>query len=216
MSRVVDLSHVIEHGAGAYRGFPQPVVQPYWTREESASRYDGTTSFEITRVQMVGATGTYIDSPYHRFDGEDDLSMMPLEILTALPGVVVDVPAGMRGIEVSLNQDRIRGHAVLFRSGWDGRWGADAYWEPGPFLAAQTLDCLVGAATLVGVDFANVDDTEGVARPAHTRLLSAGIPIVEHLCNLSDLPADGFRFSAPPLAIKRAASFPVRAFAQVP
>lgn len=209
----VDLSHPIQHGCGAYQGFPQPVVEPYWTRESTVGRYDGQTTFEITRVDMVGATSTYIDSPYHRFDGEDDLSMMPLEIVAGLPAVVVD--AGPGPIEITLDRDAIRGCAVLFRTGWDARWDTEAYWQPGPYLAGTTLDALVGAATLVGVDFANVDDTTGTSRPAHTRLLSAGIPIVEHLCNLAALPKTGARFFAAPLAIRNGASFPVRAYAEL-
>jgi kynurenine formamidase len=215
MSRIVDLSHPIEHGSGAYRGFPEPVVEPFLTREDSAPRYDGQTTFEITRVSIVGSTGTYIDSPYHRFDGEDDLSMMPLEILCDLPGVVVEWAGPGREIDVELDADAIRGHAVLFRTGWSDHWGTDAYWDPGPFLGGSTLDVLCAGASLVGVDFANVDDTTSASRPAHTRLLSNGVPIVEHMTNLAPLQKTPFRFFAPALAIRKAASFPVRAFALI-
>jgi len=217
LSRAVDLSHPIVHGQGAYRGMDEPVIEPYRTREQLATQYQNKASFELTRVSMVGNTGTYIDSPYHRFDHEDDLAMMPLEILVDLPITIVDHDlAKGREIRASLDPVQTRGNAVLFRTGWDARWLTDSYWEPGPFLGSETIDSLIGAATLVGVDFANVDDTADLARPAHTRLLSAGIPLVEHMCNLGALPDRGARLFAAPLAIEKAASFPVRAFALVP
>ena len=80
-----------------------------------------------------------------------------------------------------------------------------------------TLDLLIeNGATLLGVDFNNVDDMTDPVRPAHTRLLEAGIPIVEHLRGLDALPREGFRFFAVPPRIKGGASFPVRAFAELP
>ncbi|GAC1413257.1 MAG: cyclase family protein [Actinomycetota bacterium] len=220
MTRYVELSHPIASGEGAYRGFPHPVIEPYRTREQTAPAYQNKASFEISGITMVGNTGTYIDSPYHRFDHEDDLAMMPLEILVNLPITIVDVDpprAGSenRAINLSFDPNEIRGHAVLFRTGWDARWLTEPYWEPGPFLGPQTLDSLIGAATLCGVDFANVDDRGDPARPAHTRLLSAGMPIVEHMCNLAAVPKEGARLYCAPLAIRKCASFPVRAFAQL-
>jgi kynurenine formamidase len=118
---------------------------------------------------------------------------------------------------VDLPLDSVAGRAVLVRAGWDRRWGTDAYWEPDPWLSPAALDLVVdGGAALVGVDWTNVDDTTDPARPAHTRLLGAGIPIVEHLRGLDQLPEDGFRFFAVPPRIVRGASFPVRAFAELP
>jgi arylformamidase len=52
--------------------------------------------------------------------------------------------------------------------------------------------------------------------PATTLLLAAGIPIVEHLTGLGQLPPAGARFTAAPPRIERAGSFPVRAFARLP
>jgi kynurenine formamidase len=72
-----------------------------------------------------------------------------------------------------------------------------------------------GAAAIVGIDSLNIDDTKDPARPAHTRLLAAGIPIVEHLCNLAALPGEGFRFTAVPPPVRGLGSFPVRAYAVV-
>jgi kynurenine formamidase len=66
---------------------------------------------------------------------------------------------------------------------------------------------------LVGIDSYNIDDTADLRRPAHSILLGAEIPIVEHLCGLAQLPTRGFRFTAVPVKIKGMGPFPVRAYA---
>lgn len=71
-------------------------------------------------------------------------------------------------------------------------------------------------AALVGIDAANIDDMTDPTRPAHTRLLAAGIPIVEHLTGLDQLPPTGARLTAVPLRIHGFGTVPVRAFARIP
>jgi kynurenine formamidase len=217
MSRFVELSHALEEGMPAYPGFPPAKVGALLTHEESRPRYEGKAEFFISRVEMVGNTGTYLDSPFHRFPSGDDLSRIPLAKVAGLDGLALDAkPAGERAITVDAREDELAGRAVLLRTGWDRRWGKESYWELGPFLGAECLNLLVSARpALVGVDFWNVDDTTDPARPAHTRLLEAGILIVEHMTNLSALPRTGFKFYAVPLRIERGASFPVRAFAEI-
>jgi kynurenine formamidase len=110
----------------------------------------------------------------------------------------------------------VEGAAVLIRTGWDSRWGTDAYWEPGPYLSDGFAHRLADSrVALLGVDFSNVDDHTTRRRPVHTCLLGAGILIVEHLCNLGELPERGFRFFAPVVRVRQGASFPVRAFAEL-
>lgn len=215
-SRYVDLSFEIEDGMPVYPGFlPEPRIDAILDHEASRLRYQGKAEFYLGRVAMSGNTGTYVDAPFHRYRDREDLAALPLERLAGLPGVVVDVAADPGPVDLPL--DEVTGLAVLVRAGWDRRWGADAYWEPDPWLSPAALDLLVeGGAALVGVDWTNVDDTADPARPAHTRLLGAGIPIVEHLRGLDQLPKDGFRFFAVPPRIVRGASFPVRAFAELP
>ena len=166
---------------------------------------------------MVGNVGTYIDSPYHRHAKGVDLSQIPLESIAGLDGLVLDgKPSRDRSVSLDCDESELQGHAVLVRTGWDSKWGTEGYWKPGPFLNDNTIDILVRAkATLVGVDFWNIDDVENMSRPAHTRLLAADIPIVEHLTNLSQLPRTGFKFYAVPPPIVSGASFPVRVFAEV-
>src|SRR5262249_35802484 len=108
------------------------------------------------------------------------------------------------------------GRAVLLHTGWDVHFGTPEYAEDAPFLTGAAAAWLVEkGAALVGIDSINIDDAGDPARPAHSRLLAAGIPIVEHLRGLEQLPASGFRFSAAPPRIRRFSSFPVRAFAIV-
>jgi arylformamidase len=214
----VDLSFPIEDGMPTNPGFlPEARVSALLDHQTSRERYEGKAEFYLGKVEMPGNTGTYLDAPFHRHREREDLAGLPLERLAGLPGVLVDASQDNAPVGIDLPAEEVRGRAVLFRSGWDRRWGSDAYWGPDPYLAPATLDRLVdGGAALVGVDWTNVDDTTDPSRPAHTRLLGAGIPIVEHLRGLDALPRDGFRFTAVPPAIVRGASFPVRAFAEVP
>src|ERR1700693_2173390 len=108
------------------------------------------------------------------------------------------------------------GKAVLLRSGWDARWGTPAYFDGHPYLTRAGAQALVAAgAALVGTDSLNIDDTGDGERPAHTLLLAAGIPIVEHLRGLAALPGRGFRFHCAPAPFGGMGSFPVRAYAVI-
>jgi arylformamidase len=214
----VDLSFRIEDGMSTLPGFlPEARVGAILDHQASRDRYRGQAEFYLGKVEIPGNTGTYLDSPFHRHRDGVDLAGLPLDRLAGLPGVVVDAPGEAGPVEMHVAVEEVRGSAILFRTGWDRRWGSGAYWEPDPHLSAQTLDRLIeGGAALVGVDWNNVDDGSDLSRPAHTRLLAAGIPIVERLRGLDTLPGDGFRFTAVPPAIVGGASFPVRAFAEVP
>ncbi len=217
MTTLVDLAHVVESGAVGYPGLPVPRIEPYISHAASRSQYGGLAEFEISRVFMVGNTGTYLDSPYHRFPGAADVAALPLGSLAGLPGrcLVARLALDGREVQVDVPADA-RGAAVLIRTGWDERWGTRSYWEPGPYLTAAMAEQLVdGRVSLVGVDFWNVDDARDPSRPVHTILLRAGIPIVEHLTGLGQVTGERFRFFAVPAPIVGAASLPVRAFAEI-
>jgi kynurenine formamidase len=212
----IDLSHPIEDGMQAYPGLPAPKIGAILDHEQSRSHYQGKAEFYLGRVEMPCNAGTYLDSPFHRYPQGADLSQIPLASIAGLEGIVIDAPAAPGPISLYCPEADLRGRAVLIRTGWDRRWGTGSYWSPGPFLAGPAIDLLVRAgAALAGVDFWNIDDTTDPSRPAHTRLLAAGILIVEHLANLAPLPRTGFRFFAVPPPIVRGASFPVRAFAEL-
>jgi kynurenine formamidase len=200
----------------SYPGLPEPHFRTWLTHDESAGRglYAPGTTFQIATYEMGGNTGTYIDAPFHRHREAPDLAGLPLDKLADLPGVLVTVlREGPIGPEAFQDVD-VRGKAVLVRTDWCSRWSGDDYFRSGPFLTGEACSALVRAgAALVGIDCANIDDMSDPARPAHTTLLGAGIPIVEHLRGLEQLPAEGFRFFAVPPAIVGGTSFAVRAFA---
>lgn len=216
--RIVDLSHEIVPGDHTYAWLPAPRLTEYLSREESRKRYAPGTEFVIHQIEIVGNSGTYLDAPLHRHEDGVDLAGLPLERIADLPAVVLEVSPSGRRIEPSslLEVGDVRGCAVLVRTDWDRKWGAEEYAAGSPFLGEEAARWLsIEGAALVGIDALNVDDTSDEARPAHTILLGAGIPIVENLCNLGALPATGARFSAVPARIRGCSAFPVRAFAVV-
>jgi arylformamidase len=214
--RFVDVSHVVEDGMITYRGLPAPVICDYLSREQSRSHYAEGTEFQIGKIEMVANTGTYLDSPFHRYPDGKDLSELPLTSLAGLDGVVVEPerPGDRATSAKAFRGMDVRGKAVLIRTGWDAHWRTDRYFEGHPFLTQDAAEHLAAAgAALVGIDSLNIDDTDDRHRPAHSILLGAEIPIVEHLRGLEQLPTSGFRFFAVPVKVKAFGSFPVRAFA---
>ena len=214
--RIVDLSHTITEGMVTYKGLPGPHICDFWERSSTAKNYDDGETFQIGRIDMVANTGTYVDSPFHRYADGKDLSELPLPSLAELPGIVIRRPwenelgTGARHFE---GMD-VYGKAVLVHTGWDRHWRTDRYGVEHSFLTADAADWLVAnGATLVGIDSNNIDDTRVRTRPVHTRLLGADIPICEHMTGLGSLPNEGFRFFAVPPKVKGMGTFPVRAYA---
>lgn len=214
-SMIIDLSHPLEPGMPSYPGLPVPKFHVFLSHDDAAaqSKYGEGTTFQIARYDIGGNTGTYLDAPFHRHRTGEDLMRVPLERMVNVPGVMVRVTGeGAIGPEHFRNID-VDAKAVLVRTDWSKRWRRE-YFRSGPYLTADACDVLAqGGATLVGIDCANIDNMNDAARPAHTILLAAGIPIVEHLCNLDKLSSKRFRFFAAPPAIEGGTSFPVRAFA---
>jgi kynurenine formamidase len=216
---LVDLSHPIEPGMVTYPGLPGPEIHAFLDRASSAARYAPGVTFQIDLVTVCGNTGTYLDSPYHRFEDGTDLAGLPLERLVDLPAVRIDVTAQASravGPEAFAGRE-LAGRAVLVHTGFDRLWRTAAYGRDNPFLTLATVKHLVEArVALVGIDSLNIDDIADVARPAHSGLLGAGIPIVEHLTNLAAVPLEGATFTAIPAPIRGTGTFPVRAVARLP
>jgi len=217
-SAFIDLSHTLEHGMITYKGLPAPLICDFLSREASKPHYAEGTSFHIGKIEMVANTGTYLDSPFHRYATGKDLADLPLNSLANLPGIVFNAPADARAIPHDLFGSKdLAGKAVLIHTGWSKHWGTDQYFEDHPFLTRAAAEHLRNArAALVGIDSYNIDDTTDGTRPVHSILLASDIPIVEHLCNLDRLPKpSGFLFSAVPPKVKAFGTFPVRAFVWV-
>ncbi|MEP6717575.1 MAG: cyclase family protein [bacterium] len=217
---LVDVCHTIHDGMITYKGLPPPSVTDHLSRERSRELYAPGTEFHIGKIDMVANTGTYLDSPFHRYPQGTDLAGLSLYSLANLDGVVVRrKPDAGRAIDAAaVSSYEVKGKAVLFHTGWDLRWRTEAYSDgTHPFLTADAAELLAAnGAALVGIDSYNIDDTGTGERPAHSILLANDIPIVEHLCGLGELPDGGFRFFAVPVKVKNFGTFPVRAFGIVP
>ena len=216
--RLVDVSHAVEHGLVTYKGLPAPVICDYLSREASRSRYAAGTEFHIGKIEMVANTGTYVDSPFHRYAHGADLSELPLESIANLECRVVRVgsSAPIAIDDVPLTRREIAGRAILFHTGWDRHWRTDAYFDGHPFITERAAVYLRDSgAAFVGIDSHNIDDTRDNARPVHSVLLDGGIPICEHMRGLAALPDAGCRLFAVPVKVRALGTFPVRAFAIV-
>ena len=228
---LIDLSHTISHGLITYKGLPAPIICDFLSREQSRAHYAPGTEFQIGKIEMVANTGTYLDSPFHRYEDGKDLSELELSSLANLEGIIIKAnlepdprakaPTGgrtpNRAIDGSAFQNHdVKGKAVLIHTGWDAHWETDRYFEGHAFLTKDAAQLLADQdAALVGIDSYNIDDTADLTRPAHSILLKAGIPIVEHMCNLGELPDEAFKVFAVPVKVRGMGTFPVRAFAIV-
>jgi len=218
MPHFIEVSHAIEAGMKTYPGLPEPRVEVFMDFDESRSRYAGGTEFFIANLHLCGNTGTYVDSPFHRYRTGIDLSLLPLDRLAHLPVEVIDCTlATTRGISRNVLAARdVAGKAVLFRTGWSRHWRTERYFDLNPFLTADCCEALVdGGAAFAGIDSLNIDDIEDGVRPAHTILLGAGIPVCEHMTNLQSLPEKKGHLHAVPIAWKGGATFPVRAYVMI-
>src|SRR5438876_6795659 len=83
----------------------------------------------------------------------------PYESLRAM--VLTSIGPVPHEVSVPFHDSQVRSVAMLIQTGWDQRWGTDAYWEPGPYLAEHLIFRMVRAGVrVVGVDFPISDRTE--------------------------------------------------------
>ena len=213
---LIDVCHQIEDGMITYKGLPAPVITDHLTREDSRNVYAPGTEFHIGMIAMVANTGTYLDTPFHRYARGRDLAGLDLYSVANLEGLVVRCTETEIGADVFGGLE-VKNKAVLLHTGWDRHWRTEQYSSGNhPFLTTDGANYLAkNGATLVGIDSYNIDSTSDPSRPAHSILLGHDIPIVEHLRGLSDLPDSGFKFFAVPVKIKNFGTFPVRAFGLV-
>ena len=214
--KFIDLSHTISNGMHTYKGLPPVKISDFWSREYSSSFYDKETSFHIASLEMVANSGTYIDTPFHRYEHGSDLSEIPLDKVAGLKGVCIHLPYSENRVITSelLSGISIENKAVLIHTGWDEWWGQETYQRDHPYIDHDGAEYLASCKPLlVGIDSYNIDNSEGKSRPVHSLLLKNKIYIIEHMCNLGELKNIPFRFFAIPPKIKNVGSFPVRAFA---
>ena len=214
---LIDLSHTVAHGLITYKGLPAPIICDYLSREASKKHYAPGVEFQIGKIEMVANTGTYLDSPFHRYENGKDLSQLELEKLANLPAI--KIAAGQQqAIDASCfpRDENLAGKAILVETGWSKHWNTPRYFEGHPFLTEDAAQFLADSkVALVGIDSHNIDSVEDPRRPVHSILLGQEIIIVEHMTNLAALPRKDFAFFAVPVKVKGFGTFPVRAFAVV-
>jgi arylformamidase len=212
---LIDLSHTVAHGLVTYKGLPPPIICDYLSREASTKHYTPGVQFQIGKIEMVANTGTYLDSPFHRYEDGKDLSELDLQKLANLPAVKITAQRN-QAIDISCfqRQENLEGKAILVETGWSKNWNTPQYFEGHPFLTEDAAKFLADSkVALVGIDSHNIDDIQDLRRPVHSILLQQEIPIVEHMTNLAALPPKDFAFFAVPVKVKGFGTFPVRAFA---
>lgn len=202
-----------------YPGLPSPRIGDHLTREAAEAVYGPGVTFHIGTIELCSNTGTYLDTPFHRFPHGHDLTGLDLARIADVPAIcvtrldspVIDLPR--------LHELDLEGCAILIRTDHSRHFGTPRYLIDHPYVSEATARALVAAnVACVGIDSLNIDAITGEAgagRPVHTTLLGAGIPIIEHLTNLEALPRGGFRFTAVPPRIEGVGTFPVRAFATI-
>ena len=217
MKKLIDLSQTIKDGLITYKGLPAPIICDFLSREESKKHYADGTTFQIGKIEMCSNTGTYLDSPFHRYEEGKDISELELDTLANLDGIKVIVSEELTAItETAFEKINVKGKAVLIQTNWSKHWNTEQYYENHPYLTESAAEFLRdNGAVLVGIDTYNIDDVSGKERPVHTTLLGAEILIVEHMCNLNLVPETGFKFYAVPVKVQGFGTFPVRAFAEV-
>ncbi|MFG2730394.1 cyclase family protein [Streptomyces canus] len=218
----IDLSHPLEQGVETYPGFPTPVMRHHIGYDESADMIAEGREFSIDLITLIGGSATYMDAPRHMNRHGADIASLPLDRLVDIPAVVVPAPAGGRRAYLPSDFDGldVAGRAVLLATGWDSRWARPDYPTGSPYLGPEAARHLAAARpALVGIDAVLIDDIDNPEpRPlqeAHVQLLGAGIPIIENMTGLTQLPQEGARITAVPAAVRGVGSFPVRVFARV-
>jgi len=214
---LIDLSHTVHDGLVTYKGLPPPLICDFVSREASKRLYADGTTFQIGSIELCSNTGTYIDTPWHRYQDGRDLSEIDLDSVAQLKGVKVHIGPERAVIDADAFEGiDVDGCAVLIQTDWSRHWNTEAYYEGHPYLSeAAAVHLRDAGARLVGIDTYNIDDVSGGERPVHSVLLGAEVLIVEHMTNLSEVPESGFRFYAVPVKVRGMGTFPVRAFAQV-
>src|SRR2546426_4574327 len=141
----IGVSHTIEDGMVTYPGLPVPVISDWLSRDASQTRYAPGTTFQIGKIELLANTGTYIDAPFHRYEGGQDVADYPLQAVANLEGVVVRATERTsRALDAGVFRGRdLRGKAVLVHTGWDVHWRTERYGTGHPFLTRDAAGALL-------------------------------------------------------------------------
>lgn len=212
MPRLIDLSHQLYHGQPSYPGDPVLELTVHQTVASGGAA--------VTRLAMGSHQGTHLDAPTHLFADGRTVDAIPLEYLFG-PARLVDLaPGGALEPRTPLGVERFAPHAeafqpgarVLYRTGWERRFGEADYFVDFPALTLEAAEWIAERRIrLLGMDTPSPGEPW---RECHQALLRADreIVIVENLANLARLP-EQFTWIGFPLPLAGCDGSPIRAVA---
>ena len=208
---LIDMTHTITPDIPVYPGDPAPVLTKAATLTKDGCR--------TAALSLCSHTGTHMDAPSHLLPEGRSLDQMPMSQFSGR-ATVLDVSGEGAVITESFlqaNYDAIYcADYILFYTGWEDRWGTDAYLEdtfPVPDEAAARYLVSRGLKG-VGTDALSLDRLSG-PHPVHTALLKSGAVILESLCLKKVRGRKDFLFFALPLKFQDADGAPIRSFAEL-
>ncbi len=214
MPLLIDLSHPLEDGQPVYPSDPEIRVQPHGSLAEQG--------YHITRLSLSTHQGTHLDAPFHFFDDGPTIDQLPLEACYGPASLIDLAPGGELPPDAAITPALLEPHAaafapgarVLYRTGWDRRFGTPAFFEHFPSLTREAAQWIAQRRiALLGMD------TPGPSQDwqaVHRTLLGpeARIVLLESLAHLDRLPPQ-FTLAALGLKIRARDGSPVRAIAIV-
>jgi kynurenine formamidase len=193
MSKIIDLSRLIEDGMPVYPG--DDPVRLQQSRELAKDHYNDH------RLTISMHAGTHIDGPMHLTDSREYISDINIENFVG-PGCLLDVRhqpvIGVKLEYLALIPEK---SIVLLFTGFDQFYGQPEYYASHPLVNADLCQLLVDKKIkMLGVDMPSPDKAP---YPVHQQLLKAGICVAENLTNLDLIPVKKhFEVIALPLKIR--------------
>lgn len=211
---IIDLTHTVTPEIPVFPGSPAPALSHAATMTQNGYRE--------TLLKLGSHTGTHMDAPRHMLPDGAGLDVLPVSQFCGR-AVVVDVshlaPGGVISADFLREQNGVLRSAdfVLFYTGWEKKWGTDAYLEDGfPVPDGEAAGYLVSCGLKgVGTDALSIDPLASTDYPAHKTLLHGGLVVIESLCLKKVVCRKAFRLLALPLKYKDADGAPVRAVAEL-
>ncbi len=191
--KFIELSHRIYNGMKTFPGIPDVKIDNFMNRKECADAYGCENAQALLdRIQMVNISGTYLDSPLHRFENGYNIADIPLEKIVDLPYEIVTIQPERNYFDVDdFENTGIKDGAVILNSGHYKKFGKDSYSEKPPYLTVDGAQYLIKKGVVfIGIDSPLIDNMETnatVGCPVHDVILSAGAIVCEDMNNLDAL-----------------------------
>lgn len=212
MSKLIDLTHPLQHGMPVFPGDPLVDIKSHNTISQD--------EYNLSSITMGSHQGTHLDAPNHYFDDGKTIEKMALEQFFGKATCIDLAPDSVLAPRTILTIEMFEPHAhhflsdakIIYRTGWSHAFGTSQYFEDYPTLSLEAAQWMADKKIgLLGMD----TPTPSIdATACHHILLQKGVEIVivESLTNLHLLPMQ-FIFSAFPLNLQGVDGSPLRAIA---